>query len=259
MPPKAKPSTRVVSRPVPVPSPAAPSALTPAASVVVPWRSTPEREPLWAWLRARWERLLPDFELIEGACPDDGPWRKGVAVADGVARASCDVVVIADADVWCDGVRVAVEVVAAGQAGWAIPHHLVRRLTARATDEVLETNAFPTVRTTFTYDQRPYPGHPAGGMVVLTRDAYQHAPIDPRFAGWGQEDNSWALALRLLIGREWRGTEDLWHLWHTAQPRQSRAVGSSASAALHRRYWAAKGSPRSMAALIAEAHPAPVS
>lgn len=227
----------------------------PPATVVVPWRATPERARLWAFLRARWEAAYPGWELLEAGCPDDGPWRKGVAVAEGVDRASHEVIVVADADVWCDGVVTAAAVVADGSAGWAIPHHLLRRLTAIATDEVLASGAWPTVRTSFTYAERPYVGHPGGGIVVLTREVYRRAPIDPRFAGWGDEDNAWAVALRLLAGREWRGTDDLWHLWHPPQPRQSRSHGSSASAALLRRYMAAKASPRTMAALIAEATP----
>jgi len=226
-----------------------------SATVVVPWRPTPDRTRLWEFLSQRWAAAFPDWEVLEACCPDDGPWRKGVAVADGIARASHDVIVVADADVWCDGVAAAAAAVAQGQAGWAVPHHLLRRLTASATDEVLATGAWPTVRTTFTYAERPYVGHPGGGMVVLTRQVYRRAPIDPRFAGWGQEDNAWAVALRLLAGREWRGTDDMWHLWHAPQPRQSRMYGSSASAALLRRYMAAKASPRTMTALIAEAAP----
>lgn len=241
----------------PDPMPAAIPAPPPAVSVVVPWRPSPDRVAVWAWLRARWAATHPDWELVEGTCPD-GPWRKGVAVADGVARAQGEVLVIADADVWTDGVDEAVRLVTAGAVGWATPHHLLRRLSALATEQVLESGGWPTVRTSFTYAERPYPAHPGGGVVVTTKAGYAQAPIDPRFAGWGQEDDAWAVALRLLLGREWRGTADLWHLWHTAQPRQSRSMGSTASAALHRRYLGAKSSPRAMAGLIAESHPVAV-
>jgi hypothetical protein len=89
--------------------------------------------------------------------------------------------------------------------------------------------------------------------VVLTRGAYDLAPIDPRFVGWGQEDESWALALGCLAGPSWRGTAELWHLWHEPQVRQSRSVGSAASLALHQRYVRARRDPRRMAALVAEA------
>lgn len=225
-------------------------------SVVVPWRPTAEREQLWSLLRPQWEALR--YEVIEGTCPEDGPWNKGIAVGDGIERASHDLIVVADADVWCDGVPAAVNAVNEGKAQWAIPHHLVKRLTPPATDEVLATGDWPRVRTSFTYADRPYIGHPGGGVVVLTRATWETAPLDPRFAGWGQEDNSWALALRLLCGREWRGVEDLWHLWHAPQSRMNRTTGSSAGASLYRRYWAARNSVRTMTALIAETRPARV-
>lgn len=215
-------------------------------SVLVPWRETPERAPLWGHLRARWERL--GWQVVEGDC-GEGPWRKGAAVADALSRAEHDLLVVADADVWTEGVAEAVNAVNVG-ARWAIPHNRVLRLTPKATLQVLELGKFsgPAAET---YMERPYVGHPGGGMVVLTRALYDEAPIDPRFAGWGQEDDSWALALRVLAGRPWRGLEDLWHLYHSPQPRQSRVVGSRESRMLWKRYERARDAAR-MRALIAE-------
>ena len=82
-------------------------ATRPPVSVLVPWRETPDRAPLWAYLRAKWTSTFPNWEIIEGSCPD-GPWRKGLAVADALTRARGDVLVVADADVWTDGVAEAV-------------------------------------------------------------------------------------------------------------------------------------------------------
>jgi len=216
-------------------------------SVLVPARLDAQRQRLWDHLRPRWEKL--GYEVVEGTC--QGPWRKAVAVADALSRASGSVLVVADADVWCDAVPQAVAAVKAG-AAWAIPHYRVLRLTKPATQDVLATGNWPTRRTTTTFAQRPYPGRPGGGLLVLTRDAYRSAPMDPRFTGWGQEDESWALALGTMLGRSWRGTADLWHLWHDPMVRQSRAIGSADSLALHRRYTRAmKNKPR-MTSLLAE-------
>lgn len=225
------------------PQPAGPAPV----SVLVPWRPTPERQRLWDFLRPRWDAL--GWQVVEGSC--EGPWRKGVAVADALTRAEADVIVVADADVWCDGVVSAVNAVNAGKA-WAIPHYRVLRLTAPATADVLSSGTWPRQRTPTTYAQRPYPGRPGGGMVVLTRALYERVPIDVRFKGWGQEDESWALALGTLAGPSWRGTEDLWHLWHAPQVRQSRTTGSAASLALHRRYVTARKNPPRMRSILAE-------
>jgi len=43
--------------------------------------------------------------------------------------------------------------------------------------------------------QRPYPGYPGGGITVLPRSTYTEVPLDLRYEGWGQEDESWAHAL----------------------------------------------------------------
>lgn len=228
------------------------AAAGPNVSVLVPYRESGEdRAAAWAHLRPLWSRRHPDWQLVEGMGSPHAPWSKGAAVAEALAEASGDIVVVADADVWCDGVPDAVAAVVAG-AQWAIPHHRVLRLTELASREVYESGDWPAVRTSLTYAQRPYPGQPGGGITVMTRETYQRAPIDPRFQGWGQEDESWNLCLQRLAGRPWRGTADLWHLWHEPQPRQSRAVGSTASRNLYRRYATARDHVR-MAALVAEA------
>lgn len=251
MPPKAKPA-KAISLPPPPPAPEPPPPpAPPSVSVLVPWRSgDPDRELAWTYLRALWTERYPTWEVVEGFCPD-GPWRKGAAVADALSRAAGDIVVVADADVWCDDVGLAVDQVRAG-AGWAMPHYRVCRLTAVATAQAVETREWPTRRVTLTYDRSPYPGVMGGGISVMTRQTYVSAPIDPRFSGWGQEDEAWALALRRLVGKPWRGTADLWHLWHRPQPRQSRLVGNQAGQSLYRRYAAAARDPRRMTALLAE-------
>lgn len=219
----------------------------PEVSVLVPARLDRQRRDLWDFLRPRWEAL--GYEVVEGSC--FGPWRKADAVADALSHASSQILVVADADVWCDGVPAAVAKVKAG-AAWAIPHYLVRRLTLPATLEVLASGAWPTRRTTTTYAQPPYPGRPGGGIVVLSRESYERVPLDRRFSGWGQEDESWALALGTLLGKSWRGLADLWHLWHDPAPRQSRTAGNQAGVNLHRRYVTAHRQPKKMAALVAE-------
>lgn len=242
---KAKPRVEVE-----LPAEPTPDLPPPPVTVVVPWRHTADRAQAWEWLQNRWAEAHPDWQVVAGTCGTKS-WCKSRAVADGVSRAKADILVVADADVWCDGVTAAVAAVKAG-AAWAIPHYRVLRLTKPSTAEVLATGHWPTRRQPTTYAQRPYPGRPGGGMVVLTKAAYASVPIDPRFVGWGQEDESWALALGTMLGNSWRGTADLWHLWHEPMVRQSRAIGSAASLALHRRYVRAMRNKPRMSALMGE-------
>lgn len=221
-----------------------------SVSVVVPWRAAPGRERVWDWVRGRWLAKHPSWQIVTGEAPA-GPWRKALAVADGAKRATGDILIVADADVVVEDIETAVDAVVGG-APWAMPHRMVHRLTEDSTRALLGGSAGygPLA-------QGPYEGHPGGGLVVLPRALLDDVPLDPRFAGWGQEDDAWALALRTLAGPEWRGEEILWHLWHPPQERLSRAVGSLDGAALFERYRAAAGDPSRVRALLAETHPTP--
>ncbi|MFY1686491.1 NTP transferase domain-containing protein [Plantactinospora sp. WMMB782] len=219
-------------------------------SVLVPYRGDGgHRDRAWVWLRKWWAEQHPTWQVVLGSCPS-GPWMKAHAVNDALTRADGDILVVADADVWCDGLTLAVDAVRAG-APWAVPHGLVHRLSEQATAAVV-AGATPGPRLGG-YAQRPYQGYEGGGIVVLTRHAYQRVPLDPRFAGWGGEDEAWALALGTVLGRRWRGTAPLWHAWHEPQKRLNRHVGSQPSQALLVRYqYAAKDGKRAMRKLLAE-------
>lgn len=211
-------------------------------SVLVPYRGDGEaRDAAWAWVSGWWAREYPGWQVVAGGCPP-GPWVKALAVSDALTRADGDTLVVADADLICAGVGEAVAAVQGG-AAWAIPHLRVRRLSARATG--LLFGGTPPARAAHLAGlvKPPYRGRPGGGLAVMSRATYRRVPLDPRFAGYGQEDVSWGRALTLLAGRPHRGRDDLWHLWHPPQPRQPgqpRGVGSRASLDLYRRYRAAR-------------------
>lgn len=220
-----------------------------SVAVLVPWRTDDKvRLAVWAWLVQRWQQWCPDWEIVTGACPD-GPWSKGAAIADALAQTSADVLVIADADVWCDRVASAVTAVEEGKAKWAVPHRLVKRLSEDATRRVLDGREALDRVTDFT---ETHEGRAGGGVVVVSRDVLEGVPMDPRFTGWGQEDESWAVALRTMAGEPWRSDADLFHLWHPPADRQTRAVGSAESLARYRRYQAAAGNQAQMRTLVAE-------
>lgn len=219
-------------------------------SVVVPWRADGgPRDAAWSWVWARWLAEFPDWQVLRGEAPLPGPWCKAAAVADALPRTAGELLVIADADVWCEETQTAVDAVASG-AGWAVPHMRVHRLTETATAAVLDGTPLDG---RLPLAQRPYTGFAGGGMAVLPRALYDEVPLDARFAGWGQEDEAWALALTCLAGPPWRGGAPLWHLWHPPQARLSRRWGSDASQDVWRRYHGARSDPPVMRAVLAEA------
>jgi hypothetical protein len=213
----------------------------------------------------QWAAHHPDIpQATTGDTPDGGPWRKGRHVARLVEQAPDGVLVVSDVDVWTTpaAIRAAVAAVQDG-AAWAVPHGYVYRLTEQATATLLAAGTPPDLDRpdlidAYDYEEIPQPGHLGGGIVVLPRQTALTVPMDPRFEGWGQEDDAWALALTTLAGRPWRGRAPLLHLYHPPQPRDTRRHGNRLGLALYRRYQAATGgTPVPMRNLIGEIPKAP--
>lgn len=238
------------------------------AAVLFPWsRGCPHRDAAAAWVTEQWTRHHPGIpQHTTGDAPHlaAGPWSKGRHIAALLDHAPNGIVVISDVDVWTtpDAIRAAITAVENGSP-WAVPHGDVYRLTQAATADVLDGGMDSSLDRPARLDdldlvEPPDPGHTGGGIVVIPAATARQIPLDPRFEGWGQEDDSWALALHTLAGEPWRdrslngGRVPLIHLWHPPQPRLDRYHGSRASVALYRRYLAASHHPDAMRALIAE-------
>lgn len=222
-------------------------------AVLVPWTDRCHyRWRAWEWVRHRYEARHPDWQIITGTTDVEG-FSRTQAILDARRQTDADVFVIADADVWVDDLTTAVT--EATTTGWAIPHLLIHRLSEASSERVLHGAEWrgQGLSQDNPQDSHPYRGHEAGTLLVTTADAFDTAPPDPRFVGWGSEDAAWACALRTLVGAPWRGTEDLVHIWHPAEPRQTRIVGNQANRALLRRYRNASRNPTRMAELIEEA------
>lgn len=225
--------------------------------VVIPWRPDgPERLHASHWCLRWWAETYPQYTVTVSSATADGPWCKAAAVHTARIFATTDVVIVADADVWCP-VDDVVDAVQSGQVRWGMPHRTVRRLTQAATGRVLGGVWVPPVtpdpRAVAGHVLETYPGSPGGGIVVLAADTFGQVPLDPRFVGYGQEDHSWSLALHRLAGAPLRGVGNLWHLWHPPQPRIAPGIGSHEGLLLWHRYRQAT-TQTAMQALVAEAH-----
>lgn len=217
--------------------------------VVIPWRHADDRVPLLEFVTDWWEAHHPDWTVVLADSPGD--WSKADAINRAVAQLD-GVVVVADADVWTDGIGPAVEAVEAGEP-WAVPHTHVNRLNRRATRAVLDGCSPGRFYYGDGLAERPYVGVVGGGMLAAPADALRAVPFDPRFVGWGQEDESWGMAATLELGRPWRARSPLWHLWHPAPERLNRRWGSPATRQLGRRYRAARHDTQAMGMLVDEA------
>lgn len=219
-------------------------------AVLVPWSPDhAERSRNWAWLKRQWETTY-GWDIIEGH-PPKGPWNKSLAVADALTKTDADTLVIADADIWCPDVHLAVKSVERC-ATWAIPHRKVYRLNEATTSQLVQGRITWQTLGHPALDQTPYTGIAGGGIIAIKRDAYEQAPFDPRFNGWGGEDSAAGITWTALFGPPRRGTCHLWHLWHKPQHRLTRVKGSLESDALLRRYKTLQHYPQPLRDLIAE-------
>lgn len=219
--------------------------------VIVPWRAgCPHRLAAIEWLWTRWRLFHPRWALTLATAPA-GEWCKAEAVMPAISASTASTIIVADADVWAEGVEEAVQAVEAG-GWWAVPHLYVHRLTEEGTAALYNGVPF-TDAGQIGRGEPPYVGVPGGGMVVVRRELALDVPLDRRFVGWGGEDHAWGYALESFAGEPWRSDRPLWHLWHPPQERRSRKVGSVASERLRRRYRDARSFQADMRAIVEEA------
>jgi hypothetical protein len=225
-------------------------------SVVVPCRELDEpRARAWEWVRKKIVEAFPNAEIVPS---DDGgtgdtPFNRSRAIMNGVARASHDILVITDADVWSYGLLDAIEAVAAG-APWATPHGRIHRLT-RSVTERLYAGHYPTPRSAC--ERPPYAGNLGGGLVVVAQRTLEQVPFDCRFTGWGREDDAWQMAVKCLLPGGVRFDHPLYHLWHPPQP-SSADRKRSPNQQLFARYRAVANSRAAMQSLLVEAGMQPI-
>jgi hypothetical protein len=225
-------------------------------TVIIPFSGDcPHRLAALDWVVEQWASTGYDVAVSASL---DGPWSKGRAVWETLQSLDVDdteTLIVADADVWTSGLPRAIGRVEAGQVDWAMPHTRVVRFadwaTAKILNEGVPVTGFAERGPAVT--ERPYTGTVGGGMTVLTVGAYRACPIDPRFHGWGQEDESWGMALTQTYGRGPRSVDPMWHLWHPTPERRSRVEGNAGGVALRNRYRAARGNDTSMGRLLREA------
>lgn len=227
-------------------------------SILVPvgWHGNAEmqqaRGKAWAFVRAWYQNQHPDWELVEGRQTREqrqAGWVKGQAFNDAASRATGDVFVLADADVFIDAAilnhatRVAVE-----DGKWCVPYKLVYRLSEHAT-ELVYRGTPPRRGDLIT---APYEGSAGGGLAVVTREMWDAVGgFDTGFVGWGKEDHAFGCALHAMVSWHERLDGLLWHLWHPMGGSTNRRP-SPANNELHHRYKKARQNPPAMAALIAE-------
>lgn len=193
-------------------------------------------------MQSRWQSC--GFNVVIGEI--DGPWSKSRAVAVALEASTADTLVVTDGDVWSESAPSEASRVDE-EGGWAVPFSTVRRLMAPDSQAVIDGGPLGGKLV-----KSPFKAVPGGGMVILKRELYEAAPLDPRFVGWGHEDEAWGMLLISAGGRPRMSNTPLWHLWHPPQ-NKDRGPERVASQQLRARYARARRDAKAMMALAAEA------
>lgn len=215
-------------------------------SICVPWRPDgAERSRAWEWVRARYERLVPEAEIIM-ADSDGERFSLAQAANRAVKESSGDVVFVASAEIACDAdyLRRAVKRAKKHLVVPAEYHYLTQTDSAA----LLEQDPSIDIATPSTTE---WSG--AGmGHFMLPRAAFDAVGgYDERHKGWGWEDLCLVAAVETLWAPLVRIPGRAFHFWH---PRSDETTWKHATApeqvALTHRYHAAAGDPAAMRALI---------
>lgn len=214
-----------------------------SVEIIIPYAGAdPDREVALAWVTEHCEHpyTVATSEL---------PFNKARTFMPAVEQSEAEIIVMHDADVWTPGLDEAIHAVSNG-AAWAIPHWFVYRLTKEGTAGYMEDRRGGELA-------RPqYVGTAGGGIVVARRDTMLDIPMDSRFTSWGQEDESWAMALWCLTEEPWRGEAPLIHFWHPLGARQGQRMGTQAGWNLRNRYSQVRYDLPGMRDLLTEARDA---
>jgi hypothetical protein len=222
-------------------------------SLIVPWKYEEDRARIWNYLWPLWDEQ--GFEVILAEVYRKDPWVKGRAWAEGLQKASCDVVCLMDADCHVPRLSEAVRLLSQGYR-WVQGQDVVLRWDKSTTERILrgELSLDEAAQLENVWEDQARKSS-AGVGTILRREDAEAVPIDRRFIAWGYEDLAWWDALTTMLGEPARLGDSLcYHLHHRPQPSKDRTPGNhNANWLHHRNYVRARGRPERMRAVLAGA------
>jgi hypothetical protein len=182
--------------------------------VLVPYRAdNGHRDRLWQHLRTQ---FWPHFgwPVCVGEDPGEGRFNRSAALNAAASQQPWDVAIVADSDTWVPPPQLEQATKLAVKSGRLVSALTgVIELDPDCTEAVLSnrfsetTLSVGTVRTGELATQ--------SSMLVVTRELWDNiGGFDPKFTGWGGEDNAFWRAAAILAGEPMRVPGYAFHLWH---------------------------------------------
>lgn len=186
------------------------------AEIYLPWRDSGAQDRLRNMRHVK--RELESYELGPVRLMDSEakrPFSRAQARNDAVSNSTADVVVLCDADTlpMPDALASAIKG-ASESAVLHLPYTQYVGLTEKHAKAVTSNKTgVDDMEWLETAD------HSIGGVWVIQPKAWWNAEgMDPKFTGWGWEDNAFYFASNTLNGDTVRHTGNIYHLWHTRAP-----------------------------------------
>lgn len=189
----------------------------PEISMLIPFRdSTGERSRLIKYLVPKWQAHMPDAEIIVASDDGDNPFSKTIAVNNAYKQATTDILIMMDADCWVQPnvLRKGADIIKKRRAPWVRPCNKVLRINKNKTDFILQQNylkRFPHISKDDCDRITPV----VGLVAMFTREGFEDiGGMDPRFRGWGWEDNAFNSLMDSVYGKHLLMNYPVYHLWH---------------------------------------------
>jgi hypothetical protein len=223
-------------------------------SILIPYKpDNGFRDRNWAWVKQRWEQIMPDAELCMGYYNYE-PYKKAQAVNNAARLATREIFIIADADIVVDLDDLITGLSLLSKHPWVIPFSDNHRLTSESTDQLLKQDCTIALKnfeysTEFIYNYRITAAYSVGSILMLPRSAFEKVGgFDIRFRGWGYEDDGFQLSMDTLWGPHVRSDNIVYHLWHPTAKINDFLYKKNT--ALYNDYMQASGNKAAMQALV---------
>lgn len=170
------------------------------------------RSEAFEWVLKFYDRMFPEVEICIVEI-NEQPFPKARAINQAAEKATRDIFLIADTDLFFDPDLLNVAVKELESHAWVLPFARRLYLDKESSKKVISSDPQWPIQVEIKVHQAPQVGW--GLLNVVPRKFFEAVNgFDERFVGWGGEDDTFAVSLNTLCGPGKRLNGSAYHLWH---------------------------------------------